>query len=97
MLSAAEVFERIADAAPDDDGLDEAFIRDLAGRSLGLAAKGPIGEDDPWWKPADDEQIIEWWEFARRQYTEVHPEVPAPTDAQIIGGQLFADRMGGDY
>lgn len=96
MLSAAEVFERIADAAA-DDVLDEAFVRDLAGRSLGLAATGVIGEDDPWWKPANDDQIVEWWDFARRQYTDVHPEAIDPTDAQVIGGQLFADRMGGDY
>jgi hypothetical protein len=95
-MTAPEVFERIAAAAPDDDALDEDFIRGLAGRVLNLEAATPADEFEPWWRPANDEQIVEWWTFARGQYTDVHPEVPAPTDAQVIGGQLFADRMGGD-
>lgn len=95
-MTAAEVFDRITAACPDDDALDEDFIRGLAGRVLNLEAETAAGEFEPWWRPANDEQIVEWWAFACRQYTEVHPEVPDPTDAQVIGGQLFADRMGGD-
>lgn len=90
------MFERIAAATPDDDGLDEDFIRGLAGRVLNLEADGPAGEVESWWRPANNEQVVEWWDFACQQYTKVHPEVPSPTDAQVIGGQLFADRMGGD-
>lgn len=97
-ITAKHVFARIAVAMPRDGGLDEAFIRGLASRSLDLPAKSPPPDDEfePWWEPANDDQIVEWWSFARRQFTDVHPDITEPTDLQVIGGQLFADRMGGD-
>lgn len=87
-MTAQEVFGTIATLDDPYLRLDEEFIRGLAGRMLGLPGRDPI---------ADDAQVVEWWAFARRQYTEVHPEFTRPTDAQVIGGQLFSDRMGGDY
>lgn len=99
-MTAQEVFDRIRKATHDYPGppMPEEFIRGLASRSLNLPAKDPFPEDEfeDWWVPANDGQIVEWWRFATWQHTDVHPEVTEPTDAQIIGGQLFADRMGGD-
>lgn len=86
-MTVQEVFDRIAKATDDyPEPIDEAFVRGLAGRTLGMSGRDPQASDD---------RIVEWWKFATWQYTDVHPEVPQPTDAQIIGGQLFADRMGG--
>lgn len=95
--TAPEVFRRIDAACADEGPIGEEFIRGLAGRSLGLTPRNDDERTDSWWRYADDAEIVMWWAVAQGQFRQVHPEVASPTDADVIGGQMFADRMSGDY